>query len=83
MFDADGVSVGVFNVDGECYAIHNQCPHQGAPLVEGQLTGLTTAEGIGEYRYDREGEILRCPWHGWEFDVTDGRSVFTLTGSGR
>jgi nitrite reductase (NADH) small subunit len=30
----------------------------------------------GEYARAREGEILRCPWHGWEFDLTTGRSVF-------
>ena len=30
----------------------------------------------GEYRWGREGEILRCPWHGWEFDITSGRSIF-------
>ena len=30
----------------------------------------------GEYRWGREGEILRCPWHGWEFDITSGRSSF-------
>ena len=30
----------------------------------------------GEYAWAREGEILRCPWHGWEFDITTGRSVF-------
>ena len=28
----------------------------------------------GEYRYERRGEILRCPWHGWEYDVTTGQS---------
>jgi len=26
--------------------------------------------------WGREGEILRCPWHGWEFDITSGRSIF-------
>lgn len=30
----------------------------------------------GTLDYSREGEILRCPWHGWEFDVTTGRSIF-------
>ena len=29
-----------------------------------------------EYLYGREGEILRCPWHGWEFDITNGKSIF-------
>ncbi len=28
----------------------------------------------GHYRYSREGEILRCPWHGWEFDIRTGQS---------
>lgn len=30
----------------------------------------------GEYIWARDGEILRCPWHGWEFDITTGRSIF-------
>jgi 3-phenylpropionate/trans-cinnamate dioxygenase ferredoxin subunit len=29
----------------------------------------------------REGEILRCPWHGWEFDLRDGRSVIDPDGT--
>ena len=38
--------------------------------------GLVTAEKPYDLVREREGEILRCPWHGWEFDVTTGRSVF-------
>jgi 3-phenylpropionate/trans-cinnamate dioxygenase ferredoxin subunit len=31
---------------------------------------------VGEFRYGLEGRIIRCPWHGWEFDLTTGKSVF-------
>jgi Ferredoxin subunits of nitrite reductase and ring-hydroxylating dioxygenases len=74
--DLDGIEVGVFNIDGEYYALKNDCPHQRASLCEGSLTGLTTADAPGEFEYERDGEIVRCPWHGWEFDVTTGESVF-------
>jgi 3-phenylpropionate/trans-cinnamate dioxygenase ferredoxin subunit len=40
------------------------------------VTGTTLPSEPGEYIWAREGEILRCPWHGWEFDITNGRSVF-------
>jgi nitrite reductase/ring-hydroxylating ferredoxin subunit len=71
-----GRSIGVFNVGGHFYAVRNQCPHQGAPLCRGSIQGTAAASLPGEYRWEREGEILRCPWHGWEFDITSGRSVF-------
>ena len=74
--EIDGRSIGVFNVGGRYYALRNTCPHAGAPLCEGTLSGLVTSSAPGEYAYHREGEILRCPWHGWEFDVTTGRSWF-------
>lgn len=69
-------SIGVFNVNGDFYAIRNQCPHQAAPLCRGTITGTTLPSQPGEYIWARDGEIIRCPWHGWEFDITTGRSVF-------
>lgn len=69
-----GRSIGVFNVHGEFYALRNRCPHQGGTLCEGQLSGFATATVPGQYAYTRHGEILRCPWHGWEFDVKTGQS---------
>jgi nitrite reductase/ring-hydroxylating ferredoxin subunit len=71
-----GRSIGVFNIGGRYYALRNTCPHAGARLCEGTLSGLVTSTTPGEYSYQRDGEILRCPWHGWEFDVTTGRSWF-------
>ena len=74
--DVEGRSIGVFNVDGNFYALRNSCPHQAAPLCRGSIKGMTTSTGPGQDQYVREGEILRCPWHGWEFDLTNGRSIF-------
>jgi 3-phenylpropionate/trans-cinnamate dioxygenase ferredoxin subunit len=74
--EADGRSIGVFNVGGRFYALRNSCPHQAAPLCLGAIKGMTMPSKPGEYVWAREGEILRCPWHGWEFDITTGRSIF-------
>jgi 3-phenylpropionate/trans-cinnamate dioxygenase ferredoxin subunit len=73
---AGNKSVGVFNVHGKLYAIRNVCPHQFAPLCLGRVTGTTAPSKVGEYIWERDGEIVRCPWHGWEFDITTGRSIF-------
>lgn len=72
----EGRSIGVFNVKGSFYALRNACPHQSGPLCRGSLIGLLRASDPNHLELSREGEIIRCPWHGWEFDVTNGRSVF-------
>lgn len=69
-----GRPVAVFNVAGEFFALLNRCPHQGGSLCDGTLTGLIQSNEPGKYQYSRAGEILRCPWHGWEFDVRTGQS---------
>lgn len=72
----DGRDVGVFNVQGRFYALRSLCPHQGAPLCRGETVGTNLPSKPGEYCWARQGEILRCPWHGWEFDILTGRSLF-------
>ncbi|MEZ3117493.1 thiamine pyrophosphate-binding protein [Halobaculum sp. MBLA0147] len=53
-----GTTVAVTHYDGEYAAIDNSCPHQGGPLGEGSI----------------ENGLLRCPWHGWDFDPLTGES---------
>ncbi|MFT4038328.1 MAG: Rieske (2Fe-2S) protein [Thermomicrobiales bacterium] len=71
-----GRSIGVFNVGGEFFALRNRCPHQGGPLCHGPVSGFMASTGPGDYRLTRPGEFLRCPWHGWEFDIRTGQSWF-------
>ena len=70
-----GTQIGVFNVGGRFVAYRNICPHAGAPVCEGRISGTMAASKVGEYLLAREGEILRCPWHGWEFDLLNGEHL--------
>ena len=62
--DANGAMIALFNLNGTFYAIDNTCPHRGGPLGEGKL----------------DGNNVICPWHGWQFDVTTGKSPFMPVG---
>src|SRR6185312_4597471 len=70
----DDRPIAIFNIKGEFFGLLNRCPHQGAALCEGALIGLAQSTDPGEIRYTKLGEIIRCPWHGWEFDVRTGQS---------
>lgn len=70
-----GRSIGIFNVHGDFYALHNGCPHKGGALCEGRVTGTVLPSDGYDFEYGREGEILRCAWHGWEFDIATGRAL--------
>ncbi len=69
------MSIGLFRVGGDILALMNVCPHKGAPLCEGPQCGTTAPVSSDEFVYHREGEIVRCAWHGWEFDIRSGASL--------
>ena len=54
----DRVSICMVHHEGEFAALDNKCPHQGGPLGEGSI----------------ENGLLRCPWHGWDYEPLTGRS---------
>ncbi len=54
--EVNGQAIALFNLGGTFYAIDNTCVHRGGPLGEG----------------DVDGEIVTCPWHGWQFNVKTG-----------
>jgi len=55
-----GLPVAVFNVEGRLVACRDRCPHMGADLSMGRL----------------DGDFVICSWHGWTFNLTDGRCRF-------
>jgi nitrite reductase (NADH) small subunit len=73
--EIDGRSIGLFNVHGTLVAVLNVCPHELGPVCRGPVRGTTLPSEPGEYLWGREGEILACPWHGWEFDLLTGRAL--------
>ena len=59
LFTVNGVEIALFNIDGAVFAINNRCPHRKGPLIRGYT--------------DSEGGI-KCPMHGWRFDLRTGQS---------
>ena len=57
--EAEGMTLALFNVDGDFYALENACAHRGGPLGEGDL----------------DGTVVVCPWHAWRWDVKTGANV--------
>ena len=56
---------------GELHGVRNRCPHSGAPLCLGSVVDRAAGRP-GEY--ERSGRtVLRCPWHGWEYDLATGK----------
>ena len=77
--ETDKGSIGVFNVDGEYYAVRNNCPHRGGPVCEGKVERALVSDwpGVGERvkrAYDDKPAIT-CPWHGWDFYLDSGEHV--------
>ena len=68
----DRMSVGVFRIDGRVVAFRNHCPHNGAPVCEGTLSGTVLCDGEFDRHLAHEGRILRCPRHAWEFLLPEG-----------
>ncbi|PYV15944.1 MAG: hypothetical protein DMG21_13305 [Acidobacteria bacterium] len=54
-----GKAVALFNVEGKIYALDNTCRHRGGPLGEGFV----------------EGDIVTCPWHGWQYKIPSGECL--------
>jgi 3-phenylpropionate/trans-cinnamate dioxygenase ferredoxin subunit len=73
--ETEAGSIGVFNLDGRYYALANRCPHAGAELCRGTLHATHRLDRPETFRPVLHGRVLRCPWHGWEFDLPTGQGL--------
>lgn len=68
--------IGVLRIaSGKFYAVNNYCPHRGAPICSGEVGGTMLPSEPGQLRYGMDSQVLRCPWHAFEFDLESGDSV--------
>jgi nitrite reductase (NADH) small subunit len=73
----DGTEVGVFRVDGDLVAWHNECPHRSGPVCQGRIYKrvIEPVDGDNMVRsldYDQNVTNIVCSWHGYEFDLKTG-----------
>jgi nitrite reductase (NADH) small subunit len=71
----EGREIGIVRTANSVHAIGNRCPHQGAPMCLGRVTGTMVASAVDEYVYDHDGLVVQCPWHAYEFHLDTGISV--------
>lgn len=69
-----GRELGIFNLDGTYYALLSKCPHEGASLCKGKIVHRVESDEPGKYRVVADSAMIRCPWHGWQYDIRTGQS---------
>lgn len=70
-----GKEIAIMRLEDEYHAVLNFCIHQGGPVCRGPRSGTITStetEEGWELEYSKDGRIISCPWHGWEFDICTG-----------
>ncbi|MBM4436549.1 MAG: Rieske 2Fe-2S domain-containing protein [Actinobacteria bacterium] len=72
-----GIEIGIFNVNGEFRAYRNRCPHQLGPACAGHVTGTLLASRASNWtpQWALADQVLLCPWHQMEFDLTTGHRI--------
>jgi nitrite reductase (NADH) small subunit len=82
LVNVDGKEVGlVRTADDRVFAVLNHCPHRGAPVCLGRVSGTMLPAPPGVLEYGLESSVLTCPWHGWEFELETGRALWGISRS--
>jgi nitrite reductase (NADH) small subunit len=70
-----GRKIGVVRNGDIVYAFANRCPHHGAPMCAGKVSGTMLPSDPDQYHFALEGLVVKCPWHAYEFDLRSGESL--------
>jgi len=73
--EIEGRIITVVRTESGVFAFGNSCPHQGGPMCSGSVHGTMLPSDPDEYVYGEDGQVIRCPWHGYEFSMRTGESV--------
>jgi nitrite reductase/ring-hydroxylating ferredoxin subunit len=77
VLEAGGRQIGVVRYGDQLYALRNICPHQSAPVCAGRvLSSIPMGDRVGVLEAGDGVPVVACPWHGWEFFVDTGQSVW-------
>jgi nitrite reductase/ring-hydroxylating ferredoxin subunit len=76
-FTVEDRPFAVFRLDGELYAYRDACPHQGASISCGIITGaMLESEPEAEPVFALEGRVVSCPRHRWKFKIETGETLY-------
>jgi nitrite reductase/ring-hydroxylating ferredoxin subunit len=75
VLEIDGREIGIVRTGGGVFAVRNRCPHQGAAICAGFVTGTMRASAPQQFDYADDASVVVCPWHRWEFELATGRAV--------
>ena len=78
--EVDDIEIGVIRHAGQLFAYRNLCPHQGGPACEGvrmpRVFDDVDEEGLFHgQKFDNADMHIVCPWHGYEYHLSDGTNV--------
>jgi nitrite reductase/ring-hydroxylating ferredoxin subunit len=74
--DVGGLAVVVARTPrGNVHVLRDRCSHEGARLSNGRLLEKVDGDRIGAYVLAEDEFVVRCPWHGYEFDVETGHCL--------
>jgi nitrite reductase (NADH) small subunit len=73
--EIEGRIITVVRTEGGIFSFGGSCPHQGGPLCAGSIHGTMLPSDPDEYVYGQDGNVIRCPWHGYEFSIRTGESI--------